>query len=167
MSKPRPAGPPFVTSVRVRYADTDAEGVVYYGSYLTYFEVARVELLRALGCPVSEVRRRGLVLPAVSAECVYHRPGRVDDLLEVRMWLLPARRATVGFAYEVWRGAELLASGRTQHAAVDAASGVLVRRPAWLEELLARAGTVIGAVPEGRRSGRQRPAEAARTAAAG
>jgi acyl-CoA thioester hydrolase len=154
MSEPPPAGLPFVTNVRVRYAETDAEGVVYYASYLAYFEVARVELLRALGCPVTEVRRRGVLLPAVSAECRYHRPARVDDLLEVRMWLLPARRATIGFAYQVWRGDHMLVSGRTQHAAVDAASGAAMRRPAWLEELLARAGAVIGAAPEGGRGRR-------------
>ncbi len=67
----------------MRYADTDAEGVVYYGSYLTYFEVARVELLRALGCPVNDVRARGIVFPAVEVTCRYRRPGKVDDLLDV------------------------------------------------------------------------------------
>ena len=76
MSEPHPAGSPFVTQVRVRYAETDAEGVVYYGSYLTYFEVARVELLRALGCPVSDVRARGIVFPAVEVTCRYHQPGQ-------------------------------------------------------------------------------------------
>lgn len=144
MSEPRPPGLPFVVSVRVRYADTDAEGVVYYGSYLTYFEVARVELLRALGCPVAEVRRRGVVLPAVHAECRYLRPARVDDLLEVRMWLLPMKRATIGFVYEVWRDNELLAEGSTLHATVDARTGKVVRRPSWLNELVELAPGVIG-----------------------
>ena len=156
MSEPSPADPPFVTSVRVRYAETDAEGVVYYGSYLAYFEVARVELLRALGCPITEVRRRGLVLPAVSAACRYHRPGRVDDLLQVRMWLLPRRRAAIGFSYEVWRDDELVVSGSTYHAAVEAASGALVRRPAWLDELLTHARAVIGSAPAERVRGTHR-----------
>jgi acyl-CoA thioester hydrolase len=140
------AGPPFVTRVRVRYADTDAEGVVYYGSYLVYFEVARVELLRELGCPVSEVRARGIVLPAVQATCRYHRPGRVDDLLDVCLWLMPRRRASLGFVYEVRRDGDVLASGSTRHAAVDVASGRAVPLPEWLNKLYDSAAEVVGTV---------------------
>ena len=144
MTEPRTSGPPFVTQVRVRYADTDAEGVVYYGSYLTYFEVARVELLRALGCPVSEVRARGIVMPAVEATCRYHRPGRVDDLLDVRLWLTPRRLASCGFVYEVYRGDELLAGGATRHAAVDAESGRAVPFPTWFNEIYDEAAATVG-----------------------
>jgi acyl-CoA thioester hydrolase len=144
MSEPRPAGPPFVTQVRVRYADTDAEGVVYYGSYLTYFEVARVELLRALGCPVSDVRARGIVFPAVEVTCRYHRPGKVDDLLDVLLWLLPRRRASLGFVYEVRHDGRLLASGTSRHACVDVASGRVLQLPAWFTKLYDEATKVIG-----------------------
>jgi acyl-CoA thioester hydrolase len=144
MSEPSPAGPPFVTQVRVRYADTDAEGVVYYGSYLTYFEVARVELLRALGCPVSDVRARGIVFPAVEVTCRYHRPGKVDDLLDVLLWLLPRGRASLGFVYEVRCDGELLASGSSRHACVDVAGGRAVPLPAWFTELYDEAAKMVG-----------------------
>jgi|GEM_PF-88122 len=152
MSTAQPSGPPFVTQVRVRYADTDAEGVVYYGSYLVYFEVARVELLRELGCPIGEARDRGLVFPAVSATCDYRRPGRVDDLLDVRLWLGRVGRASFDFAYQVCRDGEVLADGTTRHAAVDVDSGRAVALPDWFVELWSRAGerfgSTTGAEPE-------------------
>ncbi len=79
-----PSQPPrFTTRLRVRYAETDAAGVVYYGNYLTYFEVVRVELLRALGYPITAIEERGVLLPVVEARLEYLRPARLDDLLEV------------------------------------------------------------------------------------
>ena len=154
MSDAQPSGPPFTTQVRVRYADTDAEGVVYYGSYLVYFEVARVELLRDLGCPIGEARERGLVFPAVSATCNYRRPGRVDDLLDVRLWLGRIGRASFDFAYHVCRGDELLADGTTRHAAVDVGSGRAVALPDWFVDLWSRAGERIGSTAHARGAAR-------------
>jgi acyl-CoA thioester hydrolase len=103
MHAPPQATGPFRTPIRVRYQETDAAGVVYYSNYLVYFEVARVESLRAVGMPITEVERRGVILPAVSASCSYHRPAHVDDLLEVAMWIDHKGRASFGFAYEVRR----------------------------------------------------------------
>ena len=70
------------TFVRVRYKDTDTMQVVYYGNYLTYFEVGRVEYLRQSGWPMSEVDKR-VHMPVVEAFVKYIRPARLDDLLEV------------------------------------------------------------------------------------
>jgi acyl-CoA thioester hydrolase len=133
------SGTPFVSQVRVRFADTDAEGVVYYGSYLTYFEVARVELLRSLGFPVAEVKKRGVAFPAVAADCRYHRPGFVDECLDVCLWLDDCRRSSFGFIYEVRRGAEVLASGYTRHACIELQSARAIRRPDWFADLWERA----------------------------
>ena len=69
--------------MRVRYADTDADGVVYYANYLTFFEVVRVEWLRALGYPITRILAKGIILPVVEARMKYLRPARVDDLLTV------------------------------------------------------------------------------------
>src|SRR5437773_12103615 len=88
------------TKVRVRYKDTDCMQIVYYGNYLTYFEVGRVEFLRAQGFPMSDVARK-VHLPVVEAVVRYVRPARLDDLLEVRCWLRERRRASVRFAYEI------------------------------------------------------------------
>jgi acyl-CoA thioester hydrolase len=94
-----PEAPRFTTQVRVRYADTDAAGVVYYANYLAYFEVVRVELLRALGCPIREVEARGLVLPVVDARVRYMRPALLDDLLDVTLIKGRLGRASFGFEY--------------------------------------------------------------------
>ena len=71
------------TKIRVRYAETDCMKVVYYGNYLTYFEVARVEFLRQQGHAMSDVDRK-VHLPVVEAVVRYARPARLDNLLEVR-----------------------------------------------------------------------------------
>jgi len=145
MNAPLPAFGPFHTSIRVRYKDTDAAGVVYYANYLVYFEVARVEALRAVGMPITEVERRGVTFPAVSADCTYHRPARVDDLLDVAMWTEHVGRASFGFAYEVRRlvndglPGDLVATGHTRHAVVDRDSLRPVRIEGWIAELVARA----------------------------
>jgi YbgC/YbaW family acyl-CoA thioester hydrolase len=79
------------TKIRVRYKDTDCMKVVYYGNYLTYFEVGRVEFLRQQGLAMSEVDRR-IHLPVVEALVRYRKPARLDDLLEVRCWVSERRR---------------------------------------------------------------------------
>jgi acyl-CoA thioester hydrolase len=123
---PSAAGP-FHTPIRVRYEETDAAGVVYYANYLVYFEVARVESLRAVGMPITEVERRGVLLPAVSAACNYHCPAHVDDLLDVAMWTDHVGRASFGFAYEVRRvteaPADAGAAGSANAAAGNRAAG--------------------------------------------
>jgi acyl-CoA thioester hydrolase len=132
------ARPAFATDVRVRYSETDADGVVYYANYLVYFEVARVELLRALGCPIETVAARGLTLPVVEVRARYLRPGRLDDLLTVAVFKGAVGRASFEFDYLVRRGDELLASGWTRLACVEAVSGRAVALPGWLRALFDR-----------------------------
>ncbi len=88
------------TPVRVRYKDTDCMKVVYYGNYLTYFEVGRVEFLRQQGHAMSEVDRR-IHMPVVEAKIRYVKAARLDDLLEIRCWISERKRASFTFAYEI------------------------------------------------------------------
>ena len=129
---------PFGTSIRVRYADTDAAGVVYYANYLTYFEVARVHLLRELGLPITEVERRGVFFPVVEATCRYRRPALLDDLVTVALWLARVERVRFAFAYEISRDGALLVTGSTRHAVVDRQTGRSVHYPDWLPPLFDR-----------------------------
>jgi acyl-CoA thioester hydrolase len=131
--------PPFVTRVRVRYAETDAAGVVYYANYLAYMEVARVEWLRALGCPVKEAEARGVHLPVVEARVRYLQPAHLDDLVEIRILLTDVKRASFSFDYEMRRGEDLIARGYTRHAVVERESLRPLAVPAWLRDLLGRA----------------------------
>ena len=111
-----------VTRVRVRYAETDQMGIVYYANYLVWFEVGRTDLLRTSGWSYREMEADGYALPVVEAHCEYRAPARYDDDLEVRTvgaLLSPVR---LRFDYRVVRAGEVatLATGHTVHAALDA-----------------------------------------------
>ena len=131
-----PAPAVAVTHVRVRYKDTDTMQVVYYGNYLTYFEVARVEFLRQHDRPISEVNAK-LHMPVAEAHVKYLRPARLDDLLEVRCWISEKKRASFRFDYEVRNeDQELLASGFTRHACLDPLTGRMIAIPDWLQSVM-------------------------------
>lgn len=116
-------GPTTRTVLRVRYGETDQMGIVYYANYLTWFEVARTEWLRALGWTYKEMEAHGSRLPVIEAFCRYRQSARYDDELEIRTTgelLSPVR---VRFTYELLRVADgaTAAEGHTVHAATDAA----------------------------------------------
>src|SRR5438874_11960472 len=113
--------PSSVSTLRVRYAETDKMGVVYYANYFVWFEVARADLLRSLGWTYREMEYAGVSLPVIEAHCEYRRPAQYDDEIEIRTkgrMLSPVR---LEFTYEiVGRGGQsVTASGHTIHAALD------------------------------------------------
>jgi acyl-CoA thioester hydrolase len=117
---------PVTTEVRVRYAETDQMGVVYYANYLVWFEIGRVEVLRSLGFSYKQMEaEHGCILPVIEATCRYRASARYDDqiLIESRPALL--RGSILKFAYRILRknadGAEpaLLAEGETVHVVCD------------------------------------------------
>ena len=125
------------TKLRVRYKDTDCMKVVYYGNYLTYFEVGRVEFLRQQGFPMSEVDQK-VHLPVVEAAVKYLRPARLDELLDVRCWVSERKRASFRFAYEIVNEAgEPVATGATLHACWDPATSRMIALPPWLQAITA------------------------------
>ena len=109
---------------RVPYADTDQMGVVYYGNYLTLFERARNELMRAVGYTYRECEADGIALPVVHAEVDYKRPAKYDDLLEVKAWVRAQKGVRLEIACEVRRKGEdrVLASGFTRHCFVSSST---------------------------------------------
>ena len=124
--------------VRVRYAETDKMGVVYYANYFVWFEVARADLLRIQGWSYREMEHSGVSLPVIEAHCDYRRAARYDDELEVRTVgriLSPVR---MEFSYEVVRVEDGLvaATGRTVHAALDV-RGRPCRLPQRVREVFA------------------------------
>jgi acyl-CoA thioester hydrolase len=126
------------TQVRVRYADTDQMGVVYYANYLIWFEVGRTELLRTLGWSYREMEHAGIGLPVIEAFCVYHRPARYDDALDIQTTGTLVSGVRMQFDYEIVRepAGELIVRGRTLHAAVNA-QGRPARLPSRVRELFA------------------------------
>ena len=144
MSSSESPAPRFATPVRVRYAETDAAGVVYYGNYLTYFEVVRVELLRALGHPITGIEAQGIVMPVVEARLKYMRPAHLDDLLEIAVSIDSVGPASFACDYEVLRDGLLLVSGWTRLAVCERETGRAVPMPAWLRALFDQAPALAG-----------------------
>jgi len=105
-------------SVRVRYAETDQMGVVYHGNYFIWFEVGRVELIRALGMEYKRMEiEDDCHIVVADAHCRYHHPARYDEVLRVRTRILEAKNRTIRFGYELSRDTDgqLLATGETTH----------------------------------------------------
>jgi acyl-CoA thioester hydrolase len=105
-------------TVRVRYAETDQMGVVYHANYFVWFEVGRVELIRALGIEYKRMEKEDdCHIVVADARCRYHHPARYDDVLRVRTRIAESRNRIVKFSYELFRDAdhELLAVGETTH----------------------------------------------------
>jgi acyl-CoA thioester hydrolase len=117
---------PVTTQVRVRYAETDQMGIVYYANYLVWFELGRVELLRSLGLAYSQLETdHQCILPVVDAHCRYRSPARYDDEVLIETWPALLRGSVIKFAYRILRKAregqepELLAEGETVHVVCD------------------------------------------------
>ena len=108
------------TKVRVRYKDTDRMGVVYYGNYLTFFEVGRAEYMRALGYPYSELEGRGTTLAVIEAAARYHSNVGYDALITVKAAVTEIKRARLRFDYEIFsEDNTLLVTGYTVHACIN------------------------------------------------
>lgn len=130
------ARPTRTTRVRVRYAETDRMGVVYYANYLVWFEVGRTEWLRETGWSYREMEGEGIALPVIEAHCEYRQPARYDDDIEIRTRAALVTPIRIRFDYELVRGDQsIVASGYTVHAALDTA-GRPCRLPARVTERL-------------------------------
>jgi acyl-CoA thioester hydrolase len=110
------------TLIRVRYAETDQMGLVYYANYYIYFEVGRVEYMRQRGVNYREMESQDdSFIVVAESRCRYRRPARYDDLLRIRTRVLAAKRRTIHFGYEIVHDetGELLATGETIHVVCD------------------------------------------------
>lgn len=109
------------TTVRVRYAETDRMGVVYYANYFVWFEVARAELLRDMGWSYRDMEESGVLLPVITASCNYRRPARYDDEVEIRTTgrLVSPIRLEFDYQAQVVGAPDIAATGHTAHAALD------------------------------------------------
>ena len=118
------------TSVRVRYAETDQMGIVYYANYLVWMEVGRVAYCSQSGFEYRDMERDGVMLTVTEAHCRYRAAARFDDEVRVLTWVTDSRSRTVRFAYEMLRGEDdqLLATGETLHLVCDL-EGKPVRLP--------------------------------------
>jgi acyl-CoA thioester hydrolase len=135
--RPNPEPRTRTTRVRVRYADTDQMGVVYYANYLVWFEIGRTEWLRDAGWNYREMEETGVSLPVIEAHCEYRQPARYDEEIEIRTMAVAVTLARLRFDYQAVRvdGGALVAEGHTVHAALGA-NGRPCRLPVRVRELL-------------------------------
>lgn len=121
--------------VRVRYAETDQMGVVYYGNYATYLEVARVEAFRFLGVSYKELEDQGIMLPVVEYQTRYIKPAKYDDLLTVKVSIKKIPSAKITFHYEIYNEEHvLLNTAETLLVFISKDSGKIVPAPTELIE---------------------------------
>lgn len=123
----------FSTTVRVRFADTDAQGIAHNASYFVWFEVARVEYLRAYAGGYQALRDNGVEALVLETHCRYVVPARFDDVLNVHTRCRDVRGARFRYEYSIVRAdGALVADGYTAHACVDAGTLRPTRIPDWL-----------------------------------
>ena len=129
----------FFTDVRIRFAETDAQGIAHHASFVVWLEVARVAYLAAHARGYQAIRDGGV--EALTTEvCVrYHRAAYFDEMLRVWTRCTDVRGARFTYEYRVERDSELVADGYTQHATVDRETYRPTRVPAWLADAVARA----------------------------
>jgi len=123
-------------SLRVRYAETDRMGYVYYGVYAQYFEVARVEALRSLGMSYKRMEDDGVMLPVHDLNVKYHMPAFYDDALTIHTRIAVKPSVRILFSYEVRneRG-DLLTEATTTLVFIDKTTGRPCRAPQALLDL--------------------------------
>jgi acyl-CoA thioester hydrolase len=128
----------FSTDVRVRFADTDAQGIAHNASYLVWFEVARVEYLREHAGGYQSLRNLGIEALVLESHCRYVVPARFDDVLRVHTRCVDVRGARFRYEYAIVRDdGVLMADGYTSHACVDSSTFAPTRVPEWLRDAIA------------------------------
>lgn len=110
--------------VRVRYAETDKMGYVYYGNYATYLEVARVETFRHLGLSYKDLEDSGVIMPVLEYKTKYIKPAFYDDLLTIKTVIKSKPSARIFFEYEIYKeDGTLLNKAETTLVFIDVQSG--------------------------------------------
>ena len=128
----------FSTDVRVRFAETDAQGIAHHASFVVWLEVARVAYLETYAGGYTAIRERGHEALTTEVHVRYHQAAEFDDVLTVWTRCTDLRGARFRYEYRIVRGDEIVAEGYTRHATVDRATCRPTRVPDWLAEAIAR-----------------------------
>ena len=128
------------TKIRVRYAETDQAGFVYYGNYAQYYEVGRVEALRKLGYTYKELEEKGIIMPVLSMNIKYIRPALYDDLLTIKTIIREAPVTRMNFEYEILNeSGRLLNKGETTLVFISKETYKTKKAPKWFTDLIENA----------------------------
>lgn len=128
------------TKVRVRYAETDQLGIVYYGNYAQYYEVGRVEALRQINSSYKILEDSGISMPVLNLHCEYIRPALYDDLLTIRTIIRELPSTRMKFEHEIYNEqSQLINRGSVELAFLSHSTRRPVRAPEWFIDLLEKA----------------------------
>jgi acyl-CoA thioester hydrolase len=116
------------SSIRVRYAETDAMGFAHHGNYVTWLELARIEMLDAIHLSYKQLEKEGYFLPVLEVCVSYKKPAYFDDVLKVVCYVREKPGLRIKIEYEVFRGETLLATAASSHAFINK-EGQPVRPP--------------------------------------
>ena len=127
--------------VKIFYKDVDQMGIVYYSRYFEYFEEARTELLASIGLGVTDVEKKGIMLPVISSHCDYLKGARFEQNIIIRASISTEPRSKLQINYSVFieNEKEPIATGYTEHAFVND-KGVAVRAPKMILECFYQKG---------------------------
>ena len=134
-------------AIQVRFAETDAQGVVHNSNYFVWFELARVEFLERFAGGYQRLRDQGIESFVLESHARFLAPAAFDDRLLVHTRCLDVRGARFRFEYAVERAGEVIAEGWTAHATVDARTLRPTRIPDWLAGAIAAPGRSDPQVP--------------------
>lgn len=95
-------------TIRVRYAETDQMGFVYHGNYATFYEVGRVEALRALDCNYTDYEKAGILMPVLEIQSKFIKAARYDELLRIRTSIPKMPSMKVFFTYQIFSEEDVL-----------------------------------------------------------
>lgn len=127
----------FETQIRVRYADTDQMGYVYYGNYAAYYEIARVESLRSMGLTYKQLEKEGVMMPVLENHSKYLAPATYDELLTIKTTIKKKPAVRITFHYEIYNESDkLIHEGETLLVFVDMKTGRPCRQPEIMGALL-------------------------------
>ena len=129
----------FTTDIRVRFAETDAQGIVHNSNYLVWFEVARVEYLELHAGGYERLRGLGIEALVLESHVRYLQPARFDDRLTVHARCGDLKGARFRYDYAIERDGVVIADGWTAHATVNAETLRPTRVPTWLAEAITSA----------------------------
>lgn len=129
----------FPTDIRIRFAETDAQGIAHHASFVVWLEVARVAYLERHAGGYQAIRDRGVEALTTEVHVRYHRAAYFDETLTVWTRCTDLRGARFTYEYRIVRGGELVAEAHTRHATVDRLTYRPIRVPDWLAESIARA----------------------------
>jgi acyl-CoA thioester hydrolase len=130
---------PLSTEIKVRFAETDAQGIAHHASFLIWLEVARIEYLERFAGGYQAIRDRGYEALTTEVNVRYHRAASFDDRLTIEARCVDMRGARFRFEYRISREGELVAEAWTRHAVVDAHSYRPTRVPEWLAGAVSKA----------------------------